>query len=355
MPALPPNSRECRREGGRSHPWTQRAQSFPDGRRSFPTVGCSSSLEGLDPTIISSLIVGSIEPDFEPRRIVASDSNGAFAHPGMLLFVQGTTLLQQRFDLDRLAVTGDATPVVGQVYYNPGVGRADFSVSQTGVLAFRAASNRSNQFAWFDAPGKCWRRSALRAITVHLDLSLDGTRLAYADVNQGDIWIFDLSRQTSSRFTSSTSTETAPVWSPDGTKIYYRTDQGGLFEKDASGTGTELQLLKENVNGPSQVSRMASGCCISRRWTGSAGYLRAADQGTGRQRRSCRALFLMWSRSFHQTCAGWLTPSTETERNKVYVQPFPPTRRRRSACLQQRWPSTAVAGRRERSCPLISR
>ena len=44
------------------------------------------------------------------------------------------------------------------------------------------------------------------------------------------------------------------MWFPDGTKIAYRTDQGGMFEKDVTGTGTERVLLKENVNGPDQVS-----------------------------------------------------------------------------------------------------
>jgi WD40-like Beta Propeller Repeat len=63
-----------------------------------------------------------------------------------------------------------------------------------------------------------------------------------------------LARQTSSRFTANPGTETAPVWFPKGTKIAYRSDQGGLFEKDASGTGAERLLLDENVNGPSQIS-----------------------------------------------------------------------------------------------------
>lgn len=53
------------------------------------------------------LLVGSIEPGFESRSVVPSDSNGAFAAPGRLLFVRGDRLLQQQFDLDRLAVTGE--------------------------------------------------------------------------------------------------------------------------------------------------------------------------------------------------------------------------------------------------------
>ena len=35
------------------------------------------------------ILVGSIEPGFEPRSVVASDSNAAFAAPGVLLFMRG--------------------------------------------------------------------------------------------------------------------------------------------------------------------------------------------------------------------------------------------------------------------------
>ena len=81
----------------------------------------------------------SIEPGFEPRPVVDSDSNGAFAPPDRLLFARGDRLMQQRFDVSALQVTGESTPVIEQVLFNPGSGRADFSVSNNGVLAFRSA------------------------------------------------------------------------------------------------------------------------------------------------------------------------------------------------------------------------
>lgn len=142
--------------GGEVTPIVSSAKTFarfpfflPDGRH-FLYVG------GLRPegTLGLGLLVGSIEPGFEPRSLVPSDSNGAFAPPSILLFMRGDRLLQQHVDLDRLEVTGEATPVVEQVFYNPGVGRADFTVSNTGVLAFRSSYNRGNQFAWFDRTGK---------------------------------------------------------------------------------------------------------------------------------------------------------------------------------------------------------
>jgi hypothetical protein len=85
----------------------------------------------------------------------------------------------------------------------------------------------------------------------------DETRVAYGDVARGDIWILDLRRQTPLRLTFAAGTiETAPVWSPDGTKILYRSGQhgGSVFEKNATGTFAERLILKALINGPSQVS-----------------------------------------------------------------------------------------------------
>ena len=198
----------------------------PDGRHFLYIGRLRSEVDTI------GILVSSIEPGFEPRSVVASDSNAVFAAPGVLLFMRGERLMQQRFDPDRLEVSGDATPVVEDVFYNPGVGLADFTVSNSGVLAFRSSSNRGNQFAWFDRAGKLLETVGPPGNYRTPDLSRDGQRLVFGDVNQRDVWIFDLVRQTSSRFTSGPGTETAPVWFPDGNKIAYRTDLRGLFEKD---------------------------------------------------------------------------------------------------------------------------
>ena len=225
---------------------------LPDGRH-FLYTGLSTGSSSL------GILVGSIDapsgPGIEPRSLVAAESNGAFAPPDVLLFMRGERLMQQRFDPDRLEVSGEATPVAEQVFYNAGGARGDFSVSATGVLAYRSGTNRRSQFAWFDRTGKMLETVGAPGNYRTADLSPDGQRLAYADVNLRDIWILDLSRQTASRFTSDPGTETAPVWFPDGNKIAYRSDFGGLFEKDLAGSGTGRLLLKASgVNGPDQVS-----------------------------------------------------------------------------------------------------
>ena len=290
---------------------------LPDGRHFLYVGRLRSEVDMI------GVLVGSIEPGFEPRSVVASDSNAAFAAPGVLLFMRGERLMQQRFDPDRLEVSGDATPVVEDVFYNPGVGRADFTVSNGGVLAFRSSSNRGNQFAWFDRAGKLLETVGPPGNYRTPDLSPDGQRLAYGDVNQRDVWIFDLARQTSSRFTNGPGAETSPVWFPDGTKIAYRTDQRGMFEKDVTGTGAERVLLAQPVTGPLRSPRTASGSCtLPSRPAEIRTYTCCRLPESASRNWSCRRRFPTSSRNSPRTCAGSRTPRTKTGETKSTSRRF---------------------------------
>jgi Tol biopolymer transport system component len=290
---------------------------LPNGRR-FLYIDRSESS--------ASIMVGSTDPDVEPRRIVSAESNAAFVAPDLLVFARAGALLQQTFDLQRLEATGEATTIVDQIVYSPGLGRADFSVSQSGVMAFRSMSRESNQFAWFDRAGKMLETVGSPGNFRTPDLSPDGTRLAYTDVNQRDIWIFDLVRRTSSRFTANPGTETAPAWFPDGSKIAYRSDQGGLFEKDAGGTGTERLLLKENVNGPSQVSPDGQLILYFRVMGGDTqDIVVLPTAGDGAPRPIVQSAFADVEPQLSPNMRWLAYASSETGANEVYVQPFPPT------------------------------
>ena len=296
---------------------------LPDGRHFL----FSARVQSPQPAV--SVMLSSIEPGFEPRPVVEGESNPAFAPPDRLLFARGERLMQQSFDVNRMEVTGAATPVIEQVLFNPGSGRADFSVSANGVLTFRSTTNRTNQFAWFDRSGTLLETIGPPGLYRTPDLSPDGRYLAYADINQRDIWILDLLRNVPSRFTSSPASETAPVWFPDGSKIAYRSDQGGMFEKDVSGTGTERVLLKDNVNGPDQVS--ADG-----KWVLYFMVTPNGDQdvyvmpltGDRRPQMIVQTPFPDVEPQFSPDVRWLAYASSENGRNEVYVQGFPSTGRR---------------------------
>ena len=97
------------------------------------------------------------------------------------------------------------------------------------------------------------------ARTVHHDyadfrLSPDGTRLAASLIDPKvalpDIWLIDLVRGNSSRFTFGPAINAAAVWSPDGEQIAFRSTRKGLVElflRSTAGGGTEQFLLGEEA------------------------------------------------------------------------------------------------------------
>jgi serine/threonine-protein kinase len=62
-----------------------------------------------------------------------------------------------------------------------------------------------------------------------------------------DIWIWDMGRTTLSRFTFEPGLENYPVWTPDGRRLIFTSDQTGprnLFWQAADGTGTAERLIE---------------------------------------------------------------------------------------------------------------
>ena len=223
-----------------SHRWPY---FLPDGRHLLYFVR-SNQAEG------GGVYVGSLDAK-ETKRLLPTVSSAAYAPPGFLLFLRIDTLMAQPFDTDKLELTGEPFPVAEHVAYNPGLGRGAFSVSETGVLAFRSGSGQIDQPLWFDRGGKQIGSLGEAGIYFNLWLSPDERRAAVdrSDPQTGanDIWLFDLSRGIPSRFTTDPGSDSNPLWSPDGSRIVFTSSREGvlnLYQKVASGVANEEVLLK---------------------------------------------------------------------------------------------------------------
>jgi eukaryotic-like serine/threonine-protein kinase len=190
----------------------------------------------------------------EPRRIVGSDTNAVFESAGFLIFSRDGALVRQRFDPSTLAVSGGTTTVAEQVASDLVYGFGAFSVSDNGVLAYRAATIAGNQFAWVDRSGRVVETVGPPGNYQGPAMSPDGTRLAFRRTVQtsSDIWILDLRRGGMARFTMNPGVEHDAVWSPDGAWIYYTSDQTGtaaIFRKAADSSRPE-ELIYSNPVAP---------------------------------------------------------------------------------------------------------
>jgi Tol biopolymer transport system component len=70
-----------------------------------------------------------------------------------------------------------------------------------------------------------------------------------SNIFSGDVWLLDLKRNSSTRFTFGPGSSEYPVWSPDGSEIVFSSNRDGvynLYRKPVDGARAEQLLLRTN-------------------------------------------------------------------------------------------------------------
>ncbi len=198
---------------------------------------------------IRGIYIGSLDTkpaEQSKERIIANQYAAPYVD-GNLFFLRDGTLMTQPFDEKKLQLTGEAIPVAEHVGAEQSAGW--FSVSPTGVLAFRAGVQVTGgrQATWFDAQGKQIGTFGEPRPDGGYAISPDATRVGVRDAPNaanGDIWLLEFARGVRTRFTFRQMPGSPPVWSPDGNNIIYSTGEV-IYEKASSGAGEEKELLKK--------------------------------------------------------------------------------------------------------------
>lgn len=223
-------------------------QFLPDGRH-FLFYANSASPEAR------RIYLGSLDGG-EPKRLTAADTAGAYLHPDRVIFVRQGALVARRLDVARAALTGDPVTLADPVSYNATFSLGGFSVSADGRVAYRgggAGRAGRGQLTWFDRAGKTTGVAGEPDgySLQYPELSPAGRRVALQRTvqNNTDVFLMDLVRGGFTRFTFDAARDLYPVWSPDGTRIPFRSDRKGLnlYLKPSSGVGAE-ELLWETAN-----------------------------------------------------------------------------------------------------------
>jgi dipeptidyl aminopeptidase/acylaminoacyl peptidase len=159
--------------------------------------------------------------------------------------------MAQGFDANTRELKGDSFPVVEQVARNPIIGRAMFSVSENGVLVFRAGGINNNQLIWFDRSGNQLSSIATPGSYNAPALSLDEKKLAISRIDTktgtaADIWLIDLERGTQIRLTTHPAGDLFPSWSPNGDRVIFVSTRGGatsIYQKLLQDASPEEPLV----------------------------------------------------------------------------------------------------------------
>ena len=224
---------------------------LPDGRHFLYRAGTTSA---ATPKESNGIYLGALD-SLEQKLIVRTDTSPVY-ESGNLLFIRDGTLMAQPFDDKTFQLTGDALPVAEHVQFDFGVARAEFTVSENGVLIFQGTlATTDRQLLWFDRSGKQIGSIGEPALVSQPRLSPDGQRVATGifDLQAGspDIWIYELSRNVPARFTFDPDFDVYSVWSPDGKQIVWASNRKGhadIYQKDSTGAGSDEILFESEEN-----------------------------------------------------------------------------------------------------------
>jgi eukaryotic-like serine/threonine-protein kinase len=201
----------------------------------------------------SAIYVGSIDSK-DAKRLVTAESGAMYSPPGYLVYLRDGVLMAQAFDAGMLELKGDAVPVAEGVGFDPTSSFARFSVSDSGVLVYYTSGEFGQvQLNWVDRGGKQISAVGQPGSYGYIRLSPDNKRVAMAQrdfqTRRLDIWLMELARGTTSRFTFDPANDVFPVWSPDSARIAFASNRDGrinLYQKLSSGAGTDEALPKSD-------------------------------------------------------------------------------------------------------------
>jgi Tol biopolymer transport system component len=178
--------------------------------------------------------IGSLDERSTSRLLDGANTAVTYAAPDHLIFVRDQVLMAQPFDASRRRLSGNATPLGGELSSQS----ATLSTA-AGLLAFGGDAT-AQHLAWFDRAGR--QISGLETFSnLHNPVISPDQRQLVADNN--GVWIVDLERGAPTKIAQGT----LPIWSADGSGVVFtsRRVQGAtdVLLRPIMGQGNDEQLL----------------------------------------------------------------------------------------------------------------
>jgi serine/threonine protein kinase len=268
-----------------------------------------------------------------PRILLQGARLGRYAAQGFVLFIRGESLFRVPFDTAQLRTTGNPIPVLDKVKVEPQLPYHYYDASSSGALVYSPPVGQTRIPVLVNRRGEEQQLNAPVHRYWDPQLSPDGKRLAVAvesDPGHQNPWIYDLERRTWLRLGFDQREEMSPVWAPDGRRLFYVTNTGGIFSKMADGSGTEKQMYKFKdpifITSITPDSRTLAGEQLSEKFGWDVVVLHLKDnagQVDGDAVPFVSTPALEWRPQFSPD-GHWLAyVSNETGSFEVYVQAYP--------------------------------
>jgi eukaryotic-like serine/threonine-protein kinase len=228
-------------QGVNTHRWPM---FLPDGRHFLYLAANVAGRTDQD-----AIYVGALDSN-EKRFVTRATANAAYATPGYLLYYREKTLFAQRFDANKMELSGEAVPLSTDVAYLPRILRAVYAASDGGLLVAQSGSGVSlSRLVWYDRKGNEIGAVGKPDVYANVALAPNGKTVALDKTDAGsqntDVWTYDLQRDSIKRLTFDPAIDSTPMWSPDGTRLLFASNRGhhfGLYVKNADGAEEEKPL-----------------------------------------------------------------------------------------------------------------
>jgi hypothetical protein len=268
----------------------------------------------------------------DAKRLLAAETAGAYIQPGFLIFNRQGALVARRLDINGGTLTGETMTLAESASYDISFNMGGFAVSSAGRVAYRAVALEARQLQWFDRTGKPLGAAGEPDVNdlACVELSPNGRQLAVQRTIQNniDVWLIDVLRGGTTRFTVDAAADQKPIWSPDGMQIAFSSNRKGIYDlylKLSSGAGAEALLL-ESPHTKTMEDWSADGRFVLYQEAGSTtGWDLWALPMVGDRKPMAVANSPFEERNGQFSPDGrWVAyQSNVTGRFEIYVQPFP--------------------------------
>jgi serine/threonine protein kinase/Tol biopolymer transport system component len=271
------------------------------------------------------------EPGKEPRQVLSVVSPAQYVEPGYLVFVREGTLVGQRFDVERAALSGAPFSIASSVRYFYSTSAARFATAPGGALVHHTYVDQE-RLAWIDRNGVETGAVGPTGTYISMRISPDGGRVlfsrAQAQMGTFDLWMTDVLRGGEQRLTADPTSEVNGVWQRDGSSVFFGADRGGpphLFRKDLR-TGAEAEVLPAGgFQTAEDVSPDGRALAFSDRSAGRLSLWTIPVQGTPTKSALLSSAAGVSQVRFSPGGRFMAFTSNESGRNEVYISPYPST------------------------------